>query len=158
LVGVLVDIGVRVRVGVLVAAGAVSLVGVLVGNGINVLVEGGGSVGTSVDGGDVAVPVGFDGIEVFDGVAGFDGVSCGGDVGAGAGCTGAGRIGSGGGAGVGGMGDGTDVDVAVGATATTAGRRIGVLAGNLVLVGVLDGGGSVGSTAAGTGICSGSSV
>jgi len=85
---------------------------------------------------------------VFDGLLGDE--ACGGVE------LGAGRVGSGVGATVGGTGVGTSVAVAVGATATTTtGRRVGVLGGGTVLVGVLVGGRSVGSTAAGTGICSG---
>nr|AIA18086.1 Unknown Function [uncultured bacterium] len=126
---------------------AVGVSGVLVGADCSVV---GAVVGSAVVG-DGA------GTAVFDGFDGFDGESDGREVGAGSGCTGAGRVGSGVGASVGGIGDGREVAVAVGATATTTtGCRVGVLTGNAVFVGVL-GGGSVGSTAAGTGICSGAS-
>jgi hypothetical protein len=140
-------------VGAWVALGAVVLAGV---GGVE-------PPDPSVGIGDGAGADVFDGLAVFDGFDGFaglDGESVGRDVGAGSGCTGAGRIGSGVGAGVGGICVGTEVEVAVGAAATTAttGWRVGVLAGTDVFVGELGGGGSVGSTAAGTGICSATSV
>ena len=107
-------------------------------------------VGGTADGSEVV------GTGVLDGLLG--GELCGGDVGPGTGCAGAGRVGSGVGAGVGGAGDGMGAGVAVGATATTAGRRVDAVVGGAVRVSVLVGGESVGSTAAGTGMRSGTSV
>src|SRR4029077_19431649 len=95
------------------------------------------------------------GIGVLDGLRG--GELCGGDVGPDTGCAGAGRFGSGVGAGVGRAGCGTGVAVGTRAI-TTAGRRVGAGGDGAVAVGVLVGGWSVGITAAGTGMRSGTSV